>query len=470
MIKNIMNLVRKKYYPDFIFPNSFNLYAETFNTHSDTTFYFFCIYLLKFSSREILPPLMDNCGNLLQEENTETNYINIKRNKIIDIYLKSKKIKCCLLRFLQIIKNKKNINYEFDQDLQFIPLKKYDNSEKIIITQNKTNYEFRLMDLIKLWKIALFNSQNMFPMPLKLKNPFTNMIFSNSSLFNIFYKFQKSNYVIPEIILMFYKNNFDMDEFKVNTYPTLQKNAIKQYISTAYYQDLYDYLVMLFHDYRKETCYVLLKPTATYLMKQSLIKKMKWYLKLYLTTKFSCNPLLKDLASSKIKKNLNKFILKNSFNNFIYLTSDEIDRYENNPELSGTSNENKENESKIEESERPAVGLQLPQNRKDSSAIYELLNNERVNENTESQTNSNYVIQYRNSETLHQSTNNITDNSSVNRNYINGNIFNNNINRNTIISRRSSIYIPPINNNPFIPRNEIPRSPSSRRFDLLRLN
>ena len=94
MIKNIMELVREKYYNDFIFPNSYNLYAETFNTHSDATFYFFCIYLLKFSQRELLPPLVDNSGNLLRNSNnSENNNINDKRNKIIDIYLLSKKIK-----------------------------------------------------------------------------------------------------------------------------------------------------------------------------------------------------------------------------------------------------------------------------------------------------------------------------------------------------------------------------------------
>ena len=57
----------------------------------------------------------------------------------------------------------------------------YDKSEIIVINQNNTNYKFRLLDLIKLWKIALYNSQNMFPQPIKLKNPFTNIEFSNSS-------------------------------------------------------------------------------------------------------------------------------------------------------------------------------------------------------------------------------------------------------------------------------------------------
>ena len=96
----------------------------------------------------------------------------------------------------------------------------------------------------------------MFPEPIKLKNPFTNIVFSDSALFNIFYKFQKSKFVVPEIILLFYKSNFDIEEFKIKTYPMLQSNAIETYIKVAPIQELYDYLVMLFHDYRKETNYV----------------------------------------------------------------------------------------------------------------------------------------------------------------------------------------------------------------------
>ena len=51
--------------------------------------------------------------------NSEINIEN-EKNKLINIYLLTiKKIKNCLIRFLKIIKEK-NINYEFNDDLQFI--------------------------------------------------------------------------------------------------------------------------------------------------------------------------------------------------------------------------------------------------------------------------------------------------------------------------------------------------------------
>ena len=476
MIKNIMDLVREKYYSDFTFPNSFNLYAETFNTHSDTSFYFFCIYLLKLSRRELLPPLVDSSGNMISNlNNSDINIENEKKNKLINIYLQSKKIKNCLIRFLKIIKEKKNINYEFNDDLQFIPLKNYDKSEIIVINQNNTNYKFRLLDLIKLWKIALYNSQNMFPQPIKLKNPFTNIEFSNSSLFNIFYKYQKGKYVVPEIILLFYKTNFDMAQFKIIAYPLLQSNAIKSHINVAPYQDLYDYLVMLFHDYRKYTNYVILKPTATYYMKINLIKKMNKFLRYYLTYKFSCNPLLKDYNNNKIKNEINKFILKNSLNNFIYLNEAEIERYESTEIFSSSGNSLS---SSIESSvDDDSIDLEanntIRTTTNTTSNIYQLLDTNETDSDLESTGSSLYSNTIESPSLSNRNNNQSISNSIIYRptNYINGDIFNNITTRNTIISRRSSIYIPPIRtSNPFVPRNEIPRSPSGRRFGLLRFN
>ena len=49
-------------------------------------------------------------------------------------------------------------------------------SQKIIILENKTLYNFKLRDLLSCWKIALLNSQGLFSKPIAVKMLFLNAL------------------------------------------------------------------------------------------------------------------------------------------------------------------------------------------------------------------------------------------------------------------------------------------------------
>ena len=155
IIKYVMNKIKNKDYKNKLFPNAYTLMCDTYNVKNNIRFFFFCVYYLRIT-----------------EINTES---FLTKDEIFNIYVKSKKHTYALSKFVRIYKFKKYKTYEYDSDLNFIPLNKYTDSEKIKIIQNKTIYNFKLKDLINLWKISLKNSDNMFPLPKQLKNPFTNI-------------------------------------------------------------------------------------------------------------------------------------------------------------------------------------------------------------------------------------------------------------------------------------------------------
>jgi hypothetical protein len=293
LIKKIMDTIEANS-NEYIYSDSFIIYKNTFKKYSDVHFFNFAI---KYNIS-----MPDN-----EKEKMEKLYV--KSKNIINIFNKfSKKMKLSLYK-----------KYDNDRDLRFTPLDNYKEKEIINIIQNKTIYKFRILDLIYLWKIALFKSENMFSIPKKLKNPYTNIVFKDYNLYNIFFSFNKTTYVIPEIILSFFKCSFNMVFFKKKNYPILQENAIEYYGKNAFYTYLIEYLLTILHFFRKDIGYIFLKKELTQFKKQRIIKNMNHIIVLYLKYKFLCNPLLKDKYFKEIKDKLILYF-KNYYSTSYFIT------------------------------------------------------------------------------------------------------------------------------------------------------
>ena len=306
LLKNIIETIRAKKYPNFIKSSSYQIYCDTLYGISDIKFFYYCIYK----------------NNFLNGEESE---------KLLSIYIDSKKILNIINRFTKKIKYKLYKKYEIDKDLRFIPLKNYDKSEIVYIIENKTVYSFRILDLINLWKISLYSNENMFPSPNKLKNPFTNIVFKKYNLYNIFISFSKTNFIIPDCILAYYKCNFDMYDFKNYFFPKLQYNAIESYSKEGPISQHHDYIVSLLHDFRKITNYAFVETSVSIFKKMKIVDLLRNILSCYLKQKFLCNTLLKEKYEKILKKKLRCFFEKNStLPYFFFLNESEINRYENN--------------------------------------------------------------------------------------------------------------------------------------------
>ena len=403
LIKYVMEEIKNRDFENKLYPNSFTLMSETYSVKNNLRFFFFCVYYLRVVETD--------------------NELFLTKDDILNIYIKAKRYISNLSKFINIYKFKKYKKYEYESDLNFIPLSKYKESEKINIIQNKTIYSFKLKDLINLWKISLHNNDNMFPLPKSLKNPFTNIKFDSYQLYNIYFKYGFSINIMPEIIIDFFKSNFNFNLFKMIGHEKLQINAINKFINKGSVVCLFDYIVMMLHDFRKDIDYYFLRTTLPVFKKLEVVKIMEKYIKYYLYFKYNNNPLRKEYFSNIIKKYLKKEIIPIQNKYFIQLTTSEINAYE----YSRNSENNIENEIVLSD-------------------------------------NSDSDMDIDNEEQLIESTTTSATNS----------IFRTNTNtyQNNALYRRGSYprIFPPIvsntyenyneNTNPFVPRNEIPRTPS----------
>ena len=84
--------------------------------------------------------------------------------------------------------------------------------------------------------------------------------------------------------------------------------AILTFMREGTYYEKYEHIVNMLHDYRKEVDYLYNVISLSNDVKKSSTKVFSNYLFLYLESKYSCNPLIKEESRKRVKEKLKKFI------------------------------------------------------------------------------------------------------------------------------------------------------------------
>ena len=297
LLINIMELTRNKF----------------FHTNDDLST-FFTMAKFCFSS-----PIEFFYTDIIENEFIQTDLSNNlpfenELDKYIKLYCYSKKTINILNKFVYNYKiRKKFIKYEMNTDLYFTSLDKFPDTQKISIIENNTIYFFRLSDLINLWNDCLQHSEGLFPKPLKLKNPYTNIEFSKYNLYNIYFKIFDSQFQTPLLIYKYFGCEFKDCIFMQEYYPYLKDKCIIKFTKEGNLLDKYEQFENMFFDYRKDISYnnLPLRHNLSYSQIKNYNKILSPVLKHYLLGTISCNNLVKhkhfDLGKRHLVKIINKY-------------------------------------------------------------------------------------------------------------------------------------------------------------------
>ena len=239
-------------------------------------------------------------------ENTDTDFTLEDIKRIEELYIISKNYLNKLNRFAYNFKIRKAIKYN-DEDLFFNKISDYKKKHIVNIYSNKTIYSFRISDLINLWNDCLTKSENLFCKSSELKNPYTNIEFSKTNLYNIFFSIKDSEYMIPSWILLFFHENFDLTNFTYKYYSILKDVCIMSFINEGALYEKIENIDNMLHEYRKECNYYSLKERLDNYYKFRITQILKSPLKMYLFSTLSCNPLVKNRNKMKLKSWLNEY-------------------------------------------------------------------------------------------------------------------------------------------------------------------
>jgi hypothetical protein len=231
------------------------------------------------------------------------------KNKIFSIFSTTQRQYLILNKFIYICKFKQASFYESDNDLFCNPLDQFPNSQKVIILHKKRKYIFRLTDLMNSWKNSLTHSEELFPSMQDFRNPYTNIPFKKSNLYNIYFALYFSPLQIHFLIQEYFNINFSQKYFCIKFSSVLKDIAIQNFIETTNNTELVDDIKEMCNKYYNGDNDV--DFSINFNERFKIIKTMKEYLYIYYLSEYSQNKKVKRLSINFLNKEFKQFILAN---------------------------------------------------------------------------------------------------------------------------------------------------------------
>jgi hypothetical protein len=148
-------------------------------------------------------------------------------------------------RLAYIYKFKKAV-YQIRSDLCMNDLET-EHKHTIIIFQNKNKYLFSLYDITRLIDNALSNSYLFFAQPKEIKNPYNNVPFNKSTLYNLYF-FLKP-FKMSELFEKYFKTGFELNEFLKNYEYLIVKRIIYKFVNNTSIPRLLVFINEMIDDY-----------------------------------------------------------------------------------------------------------------------------------------------------------------------------------------------------------------------------
>jgi len=98
------------------------------------------------------------------------------------------------------------------------------------LLHHNSKYLFHINDLINIINTALTNSQNFFSEPVSIKNPYNNLPFEKSILYNIYIFIKFNTFYRPDFFFKFFQCDFNLSLFAKQNEYMLKEYIIKNFV------------------------------------------------------------------------------------------------------------------------------------------------------------------------------------------------------------------------------------------------
>ena len=231
-----------------------------------------------------------------------------QKEEFINIFCKIQKTYFALSKFAYLYKYKTTkVVVDFDLCLNPIDI---NNKNSICLLQEKNKYYFRINDLINIIDTALSNSPMFFSEPLISKNPYNNIPFNKSTLYNIYFNITSKTSIVSELIHKFFLSNFDLDYFEKEYEYLIREYSIQKYIKNSDINTLYKSVLLMINTYNYNN-YNNMIIIHTSFPKKILVDIMRPYLLLYYIYNYSLINSKKTDSKHLLFQKLNELYLFN---------------------------------------------------------------------------------------------------------------------------------------------------------------
>uniref|UniRef100_A0A6C0LM08 Uncharacterized protein n=1 Tax=viral metagenome TaxID=1070528 RepID=A0A6C0LM08_9ZZZZ len=240
---------------------------------------------------------------LFYKDTNENTFLNkAQKNNFNQAFSKLQFVYFALTKFVNIIKIKKQ-PFLNEEDFLLNPIDKLSKTS-LVIYQNNSKNIFTVNDLTKIIKSSLLNvSFRFINKPVAIKNPYNNIPFNKSNLYNIYFFILFNTHFKVDLLQKFFLHDFDMTLFFKKHEYLLREYAIKEYVAKEYATNLYKgVLEMLIHfNSHNRRSQIIIHADFP---KELLVGIMRPYLLLDLMALYSLIPDSKKYAAELLTKKL----------------------------------------------------------------------------------------------------------------------------------------------------------------------
>jgi hypothetical protein len=153
-----------------------------------------------------------------------------------------------LLKFSQIIRHK-YAKIKNTEDLLLMPIHENDKGTYPHV-ENGVKYIFRVGELRQIITTCIANTESFFPEKLDIKNPYSNILISDSVLYNFYFFMKTQNYNIPDLIHGFFLSGFNYNKYLSKYEILIRDFAIEEKIMRSSVDKVYPIVFRMMLQYR----------------------------------------------------------------------------------------------------------------------------------------------------------------------------------------------------------------------------
>ena len=229
------------------------------------------------------------------------------KEDLLNIFSKAQKVYLGFCTLAKVLKMKDAKVYDTHTDLCMNPLGNLKESTLIRIYDDTTRivYCYRISDIMNIIHTSLSNAPDFFVEPSAVKNPYTNVPFTDSQLYHIYFTIRNcSHYIMPVLFQQYFRSNFDMVAFARYNECFIRDVAIKNFMNSSDYDRKAYYVTDLLKEYSRALKSIIVHPRFP---REKLVKTFEVYLEDYLTSKYSLNHMLKFSIRKSLHRRLVNF-------------------------------------------------------------------------------------------------------------------------------------------------------------------
>ena len=200
------------------------------------------------------------------------------RDEFLEIFCQVQKLNHAFNRLAYLYKLKK-ADFQVREDIFLNPILE-NHKNTMTIFQNNKKYLFVASDLINIVNTAIGHCVYFIASPLIVKNPYNNMPFDRSILYNIYFFIKSRDFKIPILLHFYFLSNFVLNEYTKKNESIILEEYLKKFVRNSSVDTLHTHILKMIEQFNDENQKKILIHKE--FPKDVLVDKMRHYLYCYL--------------------------------------------------------------------------------------------------------------------------------------------------------------------------------------------